>query len=84
MLARKKMMTIAELANTVAQSFQKPIEVRIARSPDPNKPPDRYVPSTKRAQLELRLRQIINLRKAIERTVEFVKNSAHDGILDIM
>ena len=61
--------TIAELANTVAQSFQKPIEVRIAESPDPNMPTDRYVPSTKRAQMDLGLRQFIDLRTAIKRTI---------------
>ena len=61
--------TIAELANTVAQSFQKPIEVRIAESPVPNRPPERYVPSTKRAQMDLGLRQFIDLRTAIKRTI---------------
>ena len=60
--------TITELANTVAQSFQKPIEVRIAKSPDPNRLPDRYVPATKRAQTDLGLRQIVNLKEAIQRT----------------
>lgn len=65
--------TIAELANIVAQSFQKPIEVKIAKSPDPNRPPERYVPSTKRAQIDLGLRQIISLRTAIERTMSYNK-----------
>ncbi|TRZ88537.1 MAG: NAD-dependent epimerase/dehydratase family protein [Methanosarcinales archaeon] len=65
-------MTIAELADTVAQCFQKPIEVRIAKSPDPNRPPERYVPSTKRAQIDLGIRQIVNLRAAIERTITHV------------
>lgn len=61
--------TIAELANTVAQSFQKPIGVRIAKSPDPNGPPERYVPSTKRAQLDLGIRQRVCLKEAIELTI---------------
>ncbi len=39
--------TIAELANTVAQCFKKHIDVKIAQSLDPNKPIERYVPSTK-------------------------------------
>ena len=64
-------MTITELANTVAQSFQKPIEVRIAKSPDPNRLPDRYVPATKRAQTDLGLRQIVNLKEAIQRTIAY-------------
>lgn len=62
-------MTIAELANAVAQSFQKPVEVRIAKLPKPNSPPDRYVPSTKRAQKNLGVRQIVDLRTAIKRTI---------------
>ena len=62
-------MTIADLANTVAQSFQKPIEVRIAKSPAPNMPPERYVPSTKRAREECGLHQIIDLREGIKRTL---------------
>jgi nucleoside-diphosphate-sugar epimerase len=61
--------TIAELADIVTQCFQKPIEVRIAKSPVPNSPHERYVPSTKRAQRELGVRQIINLKEAIERTI---------------
>lgn len=65
--------TIAELANTVAQSFQKPVEVRIAKSLAPNSPPDRYVPSTKRAQSNLGLRQNIDLRSAIKRTIRFAE-----------
>lgn len=65
--------TIAELANTVAQSFQKPIEVTIAKSPAPNRTPERYVPSTKRAQVDLGLRQLFNIREAIERTIQHVQ-----------
>lgn len=66
--------TIAELANIVAQCFKKPIEVRIAKSSTPDSPPDRYVPSTKRAQMNLGLRQIVNLRTAIERTISHVES----------
>jgi len=61
--------TIAELANTVAQCFQKPIEVRIAKTPDPGKPTERYVPSTKRARKECGIHQIIDLREGIRRTL---------------
>jgi dTDP-glucose 4,6-dehydratase len=64
--------TITELANIIAQSFQKPTEVRIAKSPDPDNPPDRYVPSTRRAQIELGLRQYINLVEAIKRTINYI------------
>ena len=63
--------TIAELANTVAQSFQKPIEVRIAKSPASNRPPERYVPCIDRAKHELGLQCRIDLDEAIKRTVQF-------------
>lgn len=66
-------MTIAELANTVAQSFEKPVEVKIAKSPDPNKTPERYVPSTEHAQTKLGIRQIVHLREAINRTISHIK-----------
>jgi len=62
-------MTITELANTVAQCFQKPIEVRIAKAPDSSRPAKRYVPSTKRAREECGLHQIIDLRAGIKRTI---------------
>ena len=61
--------TIAELAHTVAQCFQKPIEVRIAKTPDPGKAAERYVPSTNRAAL-LGLSSTINLNQAISKTLK--------------
>lgn len=68
--------TIAELANMVAQSFKKPVEVRIATAPAPNSTPERYVPSTRRAQIELGLGQHINLREAIKRTISYVQTTS--------
>ena len=61
--------TIAELANTVAQCFPKPMEVIIAKTPDPERPSERYVPSTKRAREHCNLRQTINLQDSIKRTI---------------
>ncbi len=63
--------TIAELANTVARSLQKPVQVRINKSLDPNSSPERYVPSTRRAQENLGLKQHIDLQTAIERTLRW-------------
>lgn len=75
--------TIADLARTVAQSFKKPaedlsntvaeclvkpIEVRIAKTPDPGKAADRYVPATNRAAL-LGLSPTITLYQAISKTL---------------
>lgn len=61
--------SIAELANIVADSFQPRPEVQILGSPTPGKPAERYVPSTRRASSELGLRQWIDLSEAIQRTV---------------
>lgn len=68
--------TIAELANMVAQSFKKPVEVRIAKASAPNRPPERYVPSTKLAQTDLKIKQVVNLREAIERTISYVQTTS--------
>ena len=43
-------LSIAELANIVADSFRPRPEVRILGSPTPGKPAERYVPSTRRAR----------------------------------
>jgi nucleoside-diphosphate-sugar epimerase len=68
-IGSEKAITIENLAQTVAQCFQKPIEVRIAKSPDPNKPLEQYVPSTKRVREECGIRQIIGLEDGITRTI---------------
>ena len=65
----EKAVTIAELANTVAQCFPKPMEVIIAKTPGPEIPFERYVPSTKRAREHCNLRQTINLQDGIKRTI---------------
>lgn len=72
--------SIAELANVVARCFQKPVEVRLAKSPALNGPPDRYVPSTKRAQADLGLRQTVKLKDAIERTINHFDRKTPDEL----
>jgi nucleoside-diphosphate-sugar epimerase len=78
--------TIADLAHKVAKSFQKPLEVHVAKTPIPGSLPDRYVPSTKRAQHDLDLKQSIDLEAAIKRTIAYhlsIRNhtGSHTGIL---
>ena len=67
-------MPIVEVATTVAQCFPSPIEVRIAKTPDPNSSPERYVPSTKRAQEECGIRQLVDLMEGIRRTVRYLQS----------
>ena len=61
--------TIKDLAHTVAQVFQPPVEVRTAKQVVPGKPAERYVPSTRRAQSELGLKQRVDLGESIQRTI---------------
>lgn len=66
--------SIAELAHTVAGCFDRPLEVKIAKSPDPNRPPERYVPSTKRVQKACGLSQNVGLSGGITKTIDFAKD----------
>ncbi len=62
--------TIEELAFNVARCFPSPIEVRIAKTSDYDRPNDRYVPMTLYSH-ELNLKQHICLEDGIKRTIEF-------------
>jgi len=70
--------TIKELAYKVAEVYYrltgKKVDVVIEQKPDPSKPVDRYVPSTRRAREELGLTQKVSLDEAIERTLKFYLN----------
>lgn len=59
---------IAEVAREVARQVAPAAEVQIALSPTPGQPPQRYIPSTRRAREELGLRQHLELDEAIRRT----------------
>ena len=64
-------MTIADVARRVGQSFAQPVDVTIASAPIPGKLIDRYVPSTQRVQKELGLKQSVDFRTAIDRTIAY-------------
>jgi nucleoside-diphosphate-sugar epimerase len=63
--------SIAEVAQEVAQTGSPCSTVRIMGAPTPGLPPARYVPSTARAHSELGLRCLVPLREAIERTLQW-------------
>lgn len=63
--------SISELAHMVAASFSPAVGVIIRGKPDPRKAPERYVPSTARANRELGLMPWISLPAAIARTIAF-------------
>ena len=64
--------TIGDLANRVARLAPVPVEVHVAGLPPRFPRPDRYVPSTRRAQAELGLTQLISLDEAIARTLRSI------------
>lgn len=63
--------SISDLAKVVAGAFQPELEVKIAKQPSPEKESERYVPSVRRVQCEMGLKQNTDLREAIRRTVSW-------------
>ena len=64
-----KVVSIAQLANQVAPWFQPIPSVIIARQPQSGKVQEYYVPSVERCKKELGLRQTVDIREAIRRTI---------------
>lgn len=69
--------SIAELAHTVADCFRPRPEVQILQSHTLGKPAERYVPWCERARKDLALRQYVDLRQAIRKTVQW--HTPQDG-----
>lgn len=67
-------LSISELAQLVAQSFGDKVKVIIAKSPAGDALPQRYVPSTERASKELGLKQTIDLKEALRRTIAYCRS----------
>ncbi|MDD5368002.1 MAG: NAD-dependent epimerase/dehydratase family protein [Anaerolineaceae bacterium] len=63
---------IAQIANTVCQQINQRSKVEIAQSTDSKKPTQRYVPSIKRAQMELGLKAHISLENGVRLTANWV------------
>jgi len=68
--------SIADLAREVASVASSKSEVRIAKSPDPNVAPERYVPDISRARQELGLDAFLPRQAALERTLEWHRSRA--------
>ncbi|HRY30312.1 MAG TPA: NAD-dependent epimerase/dehydratase family protein [Elusimicrobiota bacterium] len=67
----KNRVTIKELAHKIADVLGPGIPVEFAKQSSPGIAPDQYVPSTKRAQSELGLRERVSLDEAIRRTAKW-------------
>lgn len=63
--------SIADIAKIVAQTFNPAVEVTIAKKPDVNKKPERYIPSVQRALSDLQLENKYSLIEAIKKTKEW-------------
>jgi nucleoside-diphosphate-sugar epimerase len=63
--------SILELAQTIAETLNPRIEIRLAREPAPGKVPSRYVPCVDRARELLGLNETVLLEDAIRRTAEW-------------
>jgi nucleoside-diphosphate-sugar epimerase len=68
--------SIAEVAARVAAAAHPPLDVTIAGTPDPARPPERYVPSTERGRSELDLQETVSLDEAIARTLTWHRSPA--------
>jgi dTDP-glucose 4,6-dehydratase len=69
----EKAVSIKELAQLVANCFPNSIKVIIAKEPSLNSRPERYIPSLKRIKDELGLKESVDLKEAIRRTINFYK-----------
>jgi len=74
-LGSEEAISIAQLAKAVA-GFAPGVRCEIRKAPVAGAPVDRYVPSTRRAQDELGLRQCIALPEGLQRTWEFLTRSS--------
>jgi nucleoside-diphosphate-sugar epimerase len=72
----EKGLSIGELASTVAKAFQPEREVHISKQAVHGQSAERYVPSTKRIQLELGIRENISLQEAIRKTIFWYSEQA--------
>lgn len=66
-------LTIAALAQTVAEAVDSRQGIQIAQQPKPGAAPLRYVPSIERAQTELGLALRIKLKEGIKRTLDWLR-----------
>jgi len=65
---------ISDVAHLVANAFEPKITVNIAKTPQENLLPEKYVPDTTRAQNELGLKQRINLKEAIKKHIDWQRH----------
>jgi nucleoside-diphosphate-sugar epimerase len=65
----ERAVSISDVARTVCEVDGGGLSLTIGQAADPSRPPERYVPSTERARVELNLREEVALNEAIRRTI---------------
>lgn len=65
--------SIAELAHQVAKCVNPPLDIHIAKQADPQKLPERYVPSIQRIKQTLGLDNHFNLSNSLSRTINWYR-----------
>ncbi len=66
-------LSILEVAQAAARLSANAAEVMVAKSPDPNSPAQRYVPSVDRAKRELGLRPLVPFPAALRNTFSWLR-----------
>jgi len=69
-----QVLTIAEIARTVAKVLDPKVEIIIARKLEPGKPAERYVPSIDRARAELGLEPWIVVADGVRRAADWYRS----------
>jgi dTDP-glucose 4,6-dehydratase len=64
---------LAAVARAVGDGVTPPLPVHIAQVPDPALPPSRYVPCTRKARIELGLRETVDLKESIRRSLGWLQ-----------
>ncbi len=67
--------SIAEVAEQVAQCFSPESQIEIRGKADPHKKPEGYVPSTTRAESELKLKEWFFLRESIQHLIKLYQKN---------
>lgn len=71
--------SIGELAGRIASSGEAALPLRIARPPRPGVPPERYIPSTRKARESLGLEALVPLDQALARTLDWANSRNAPG-----
>jgi dTDP-glucose 4,6-dehydratase len=75
----ERAVSIAELAGLVAAAAAPGAEIRVALRPEAGRVPERYVPNTARARVELGLGESVSLEDALRRTAAWERARAAAG-----